>query len=155
MEHNLAVREYQRSDFDQVNQLWVDTGMGGSIRGDTAEIIDRTIDAGGKLFILEDKARNEIIGTSWLTHDQRRIYLHHFGIKPGYQGKKFAHLLMKASMEFAQSSGMQIKLEVHRDNHRAVQLYRKWGFNYLGDYDVYIIRDYKIVQKNFTEYLPE
>jgi ribosomal protein S18 acetylase RimI-like enzyme len=148
MELKLNVREYLSGDFNTINQLWKDTDMGGSMRGDNEETIERTIKAGGKLFVLENPLSHEIIGTSWLSHDQRRIYIHHFGIKPAFQGKGYAHLLMKASMDFAQSTGMQIKLEVHKDNIKAVQLYKKWGFNYLGDYDVYIIRDYKLFQQS-------
>ncbi len=148
MELKLNVREYLQEDFNAISQLWKDTDMGGSMRGDNEETIDKTIKAGGKLFVLENTSSHEIIGTSWLSHDQRRIYIHHFGIKPAFQGKGYAHLLMKASMDFAQSTGMQIKLEVHKDNFKAVQLYKKWGFNYLGDYDVYIIRDYKLIQQN-------
>jgi len=148
MEPNLNVREYLQEDFNAINHLWKDTDMGGSMRGDNEETIDKTIKAGGKLFVLENPLSREIVGTSWLSHDQRRIYIHHFGIKPAFQGKGYAHLLMKASMDFAQSTGMQIKLEVHKDNFKAVQLYKKWGFNYLGDYDVYIIRDYKLIQQS-------
>lgn len=148
MELKLNVREYLQEDFNAINQLWKDTDMGGSMRGDNEETIERTIKAGGKLFVLENLLSREIIGTSWLSHDQRRIYIHHFGIKPAFQGKGYAHLLMKASMDFAQSTGMQIKLEVHKDNFTAVQLYKKWGFNYLGDYEVYIIRDYKLIQQS-------
>lgn len=148
MELKLNVREYLPGDFNAINQLWKDTNMGGSMRGDNEETIERTIKAGGKLFVLENPLSPEIIGTSWLSHDQRRIYIHHFGIKPAFQGKGYAHLLMKASMDFAQSTGMQIKLEVHKDNVKAVQLYKKWGFNYLGDYEVYIIRDYKLIQQS-------
>jgi ribosomal protein S18 acetylase RimI-like enzyme len=146
MEFNLKIRDYSAGDFPEINQLWKDTGMGGSVRGDNEETIERTIKAGGKLFVLENTVSHEIIGTSWLTHDQRRIYIHHFGIKPAFQGKGYAHLLMRASMDFAQSAGLQIKLEVHKDNFKAIQLYKKWGFNYLGDYVVYIIRDYKSVR---------
>jgi ribosomal protein S18 acetylase RimI-like enzyme len=36
---------------------------------------------------------------------------------------------------------MHIKLEVHKDNVKALGLYKKAGFGYLGDYHVYIIRD--------------
>ncbi len=147
MEINLKIRDYLKDDFAQIDQLWKDTGMGGSARADTEETILQTIIAGGKLFVLENPPTEEIIGTSWLTHDQRRIYIHHFGIKPDWQGNGYAHLLMKASMDFAQATGMQIKLEVHKDNHKAIQLYKKWGFNYLGDYDVYIIRDYKTIPR--------
>ena len=100
---NLKVRDYVAGDFDKVNRVWIETGMGGSVRGDDAKIIDRTLKSGGKLLVLENTDTNEIIGTSWLTHDERRIYMHHFGIKPAYQGNGFAHKLMKASMDFAQS----------------------------------------------------
>ncbi len=143
---NLKVRDYVAADFDQVKKVWIETGMGGSVRGDDAKIIDRTLKSGAKLFILENANTNEIIGTSWLTHDERRIYMHHFGIRPAFQGNGYAHKLMKASMDFVQSTGLQIKLEVHHENVKAIQLYKKWGFNYLGDYDVYIIRNYESIQ---------
>jgi ribosomal protein S18 acetylase RimI-like enzyme len=142
MDMKLAVREYRHGDFSEVDTIWKATGMGGTTRGDNEKIVENTLQSGGKLFLLENLSASEIIGTSWLTHDGRRIYLHHFGIKPIYQGKGYAKLLMIASMEYARSTGMQIKLEVHRDNLKAVHLYKKWGFKYLGDYDVYIIRDY-------------
>lgn len=139
---NLRVRDYVDGDFERINQLWIETGMGGAVRGDDAKIINKTLKSGAKLFVLENMSTSEIIGTSWLTHDERRIYMHHFGIKPAYQGKGYAHYLMKFSMDFARSTGLQIKLEVHHENTKAIQLYKKWGFNYLGDYDVYIIRNY-------------
>jgi ribosomal protein S18 acetylase RimI-like enzyme len=144
----IFVRDYSQGDFKEINQLWKDTGMGGSARGDHEETIERTLRSGGKLFILENSLTKEIIGTSWLTHDHRRIYMHHFGIKPAYQGKGFARILLKSSIDFAKKSGMQIKLEVHRDNLKAIQMYKKSGFNYLGDYEVYIIRDYNAIQES-------
>ncbi len=143
---NLKVRDYQPGDFPEIEKLWIDTGMGGAVRGDDEGAIENTIKFGGKLLILENPVIKEIIGTSWMTVDGRRVYLHHFGIKPEHQGKGYSHLLMKASMEFAESSGKQIKLEVHLTNKIATSLYKKWGFQYLGDYDVYIIRDYKSIK---------
>jgi len=142
----LNVRDYQPGDFPEIEKLWNATGMGGVVRGDDENAIENTLKQGGKLLILEEMITNEIIGTSWMTLDGRRIYLHHFGIKPEHQGKGYSHLLMKASMEFAESTGKQIKLEVHINNKVATELYKKWGFQYLGDYDVYIIRDYKSIK---------
>ena len=144
----LNVRDYSLNDFNEISQLWNDTGMGGSARGDHEETIERTLRAGGKLFILENTATKEIVGTSWLTHDQRRIYMHHFGIKPAYQRKGFARLLLKSSIDFAKKSGMQIKIEVHRDNLKAIQMYEKSGFKNLGDFEVYIIRDYNAIPES-------
>ncbi len=138
------VREYQPDDFAEISMFWSDSGLGGPVRGDNEKTIDLTLKAGGKLFVLYNRMNDEIIGTSWLTHDHRRIYMHHFLIKPAYQGKGYSEMLMLKSKEYARLSGMQFKLEVHRDNYKAINLYKKWGFKYLGDYDVYIIRDYII-----------
>ena len=142
MKQKPVIREYRPQDYSEVERLWVETGMGSSVRGDDQETIERTLKMGGKLFILEEPTTAEVLGTSWLTFDGRRIYLHHFGILPSYQRKGFSKYLLKSSLDFARSTGKQIKIEVHQSNTRAINLYSKAGFNYLGDYDVYIIRDY-------------
>ncbi len=136
------IRDYKDDDYSQAVKLWEETGMGGAFRGDDENKIRDTLKIGGKLLVMEALNKNIIIGTSWLTNDGRRIYLHHFGIKPEYQGRGLSKPLAKASIDFAKKKGLQIKLEVHRENKTAVALYEKFGFKYLGDYDVYIIREY-------------
>lgn len=90
----------------------------------------------------------KICGTCWMTCDGRRIHLHHFGIHPDYQGRKLSWLLLKESFRFIKQKGYQVKLEVNRNNIKAINLYKKAGFNYLGDYDVYIIRDLSVIDNN-------
>lgn len=143
MQQKPVIREYRPQDYTEVERLWNETGMGNSFRGDDHYTIESTLQSGGKLFILEEVNTGKIIGTSWLTNDGRRIYLHHFGILPAFQGKGFSKYLLEASMDFAKSTEKQIKIEVHQSNTRAINIYTKAGFNYLGDYDVYIIRDYQ------------
>jgi ribosomal protein S18 acetylase RimI-like enzyme len=143
MKQKPLIREYRQEDFAEVEKLWIETGMGSSVRGDDHQTIQKTLENGGKLFILEDSSTGTIIGTSWLTDDGRRIYLHHFGILSTYQGKGLSKQLLKVSLNFAIQIGRQIKIEVHESNKTAIQLYTKAGFEYLGDYDVYIIRDYQ------------
>lgn len=135
------IRKYTASDYPEMIKLWEDLGLGGAHRGDDELIITRTIQMGGQLLLLIETETNRIVGTSWLTIDGRRTYLHHFGIHAHYQGKGLANLLLDASLRLAKSFGMQIKLEVHRDNEKALGLYKKAGFTYLGDYLVYMIRD--------------
>jgi ribosomal protein S18 acetylase RimI-like enzyme len=137
------VREYRPEDYTEVDRLWIETGMGSSVRKDDFQTIQETLKMGGKLFILEEPSAGKVIGTSWLTDDGRRIYLHHFGILPEFQGKGLSKYLLKASLDFAMTIGKQIKIEVHQSNQKAINLYTKAGFNYLGDYDVYIIRNYE------------
>jgi ribosomal protein S18 acetylase RimI-like enzyme len=134
------IRNYTPNDFDAVNNVWQQTDMGGAHRGDNAETIARTLAYGGTLFCL-CTAENIVIGTAWITNDARRLYLHHFGILPQFQGKKLSHLLMEEVMEFAREKAMQIKLEVHINNIVASTLYEKYKFKYLGDYKVLIVRD--------------
>ena len=83
-----------------------------------------------------------LIGTSWMTFDGRRLHLHHFGISPRYQRRGIGRQLAIASIAFAKEKGCQIKLEVHQTNTAAIELYKGLDFQYLGDYDVYIIRSY-------------
>lgn len=115
--------------------------MGGSERGDTAEIVSQSIKMGGKLLVMVEKFSGRLTGTSWMTFDGRRIHMHHFGITPSMQGKGLAKPLVKESLKFAAEKGYQVKLEVHQSNTKAVNLYIKSGFKRLGDFDVYIIRN--------------
>ncbi|MFO7722282.1 MAG: N-acetyltransferase [Bacteroidales bacterium] len=138
MESGLTIRDYTPDDFPGLMALWEETSLSNKARGDNEETIRTTLQSGGRLILLLDNSL--IIGSSWITNDGRRLYLHHFGILPGYQGRRLAHLLIRESLAFADQKKMQIKLEVHRSNTKAVSLYKKYGFGYLGDYDVYIIR---------------
>ncbi|MFZ4705200.1 MAG: GNAT family N-acetyltransferase [Bacteroidales bacterium] len=139
---NFIIRDYLESDYPALINLWESTGLGGAHRGDDAGVIRKTIEAGGKLLILETESDATLAGSSWLTNDGRRIYLHHFGILPPLQGKGLAKQLLAASIDFAKQKELQLKIEVHRQNRVAIALYKKYGFSYLGDYDIYIIRKY-------------
>jgi [ribosomal protein S18]-alanine N-acetyltransferase len=139
--NDLIIRDYKAEDFKQVSELWLQTGLGNPVRGDNAEIIKKTLEFGGKLLVMVSKHENQIIGTSWITSDGRRMLLHHFGILPDYQGKGLSKILLKESFKFVKESGMQVKLEVHSSNVKAINLYKKFGFNLLNEYCIYIIRD--------------
>ena len=139
---NFIIRDYLESDYPALINLWESTGLGGAHRGDDAGVIRKTFEAGGKLLILETESDATLAGSSWLTNDGRRIYLHHFGILPPLQGKGLAKQLLAASIDFAKQKELQLKIEVHRQNRVAIALYTKYGFSYLGDYDIYIIRKY-------------
>ena len=142
---NFIIRDYQSKDFSAIMKLWQETGLNTLGRGDNEDIIERTISVGGKLFVMLDERIGEIVGTSWLTSDGRRLYLHHFGVLTEYQGKGLSKLLLSKSLAFAKEIGLQIKLEVHKNNIIAKKLYKNASFKYLGDYEVYIIRDISVL----------
>jgi len=140
------IRDYLPADYEIVLELWQRTGMGSTERGDDKDSVDRCIKKGGRLIILEEKQYSRIAGTSWLTFDGRRLYLHHFGILPEYQGRGLSKYLLEETLKIVKESGHQVKLEVHSSNTIAIHLYEKYGFKYLGDYLVYIIRDIDDIQ---------
>ncbi|HKL67870.1 MAG TPA: GNAT family N-acetyltransferase [Bacteroidales bacterium] len=138
---DFIIRDYRDEDYNEVIELWGLTGMGRPERGDDRETIERCNDLGGRLLLLEDKLNNKIAGSSWMTFDGRRVYMHHFGILPEYQGKGLSKPLLEESLEHVRDKGFQVKLEVHSTNIKAIELYKKYEFEYLGDYRVFIIRD--------------
>ena len=142
---DLIIRDYQPEDYDELISFWYLTDMGNPERGDSRDTISRTLQLGGKLLILESKSSRQICGSSWMTYDGRRILLHHFGILPECQGKGLSKILLQESLQFIKSKNTQVKLEVHSTNFKAINLYKKFGFKHLGEYNVYIIRDVSIL----------
>lgn len=146
MMKNIRIRDYHKDDFEKLSILWQETELGNTKRGDNAQIIEHSIQIGGKLIVLENTVSGEIIGSSWMTFDGRRIHLHHIGVLPNYQNKGYGKLLTMESLKFAKEKGYQIKLEVHQSNKKAIDIYKKLGFQFLGDYDVYIVRDLNTIK---------
>ena len=137
------IRAYEPDDYKGVIHVWEVTGMGGSVRGDNDIAIKESLDMGGEFLVMIDTTTNNLVGTSWITFDGRRLYLHHFGINPDFQNQGLGQKLASATLNLAKQKNRQIKLEVHRNNKAAIALYKKLGFKYLGDFDIYIIRDVK------------
>lgn len=143
----ITVRPYTKGDFPGIMELWTATTLSRPERGDDEAAVERSIAMGGAMLVMCDgDAVEKIIGTSWMTFDGRRIHLHHFGITPAYQGRGLSGMLLRESLRFVKEKGYQVKLEVHRTNLAAVKLYKKAGFEQLGDYDIYIVRDVQSIE---------
>lgn len=139
---DIVIRDFSEEDFTDVMEIWKVTDLGRPERGDGLDTILISLKLGGKFLVMENSVTKKVIGTSWMTFDGRRIHLHHFGILPEFQGRGLSNLLLTESLKFAKYKNIQIKLEVHQNNFKAINLYKKFGFEYLGDYDIYIIRDF-------------
>jgi ribosomal protein S18 acetylase RimI-like enzyme len=143
MASEYLLRHFKDKDYPELLQLWNSIGLSKPERADTLQTIKDTLKCKGVLYILEFVPNHEMVGSSWITNDGRRLYLHHFGIKKTFQGKNLAQKILSPSLQFAKNQNLQIKLEVHKQNKIALNMYLKAGFNYLGDYFVYIIRNVK------------
>lgn len=134
----MVIRDFWEQDFEQVMDLWKDTGIFTVERGDTLELIHRCNEQGGKFFVLEDPRCGKIKGSAWLTWDGRRVFLHHLAIGPEVQGQGWGRKLARAALDFAREKNSPIKLEVHHDNQAAVKLYRELGFEEFPGYEVFM-----------------
>ena len=140
---DIQVRDYRPGDYNSLLELWKQTDLNQPERADDAQVIERCNAKGGRLLVMEDTGSGRIIGSSWMTWDGRRIYLHHFGILPEYRRRGLGTRLARESLEWIRGTGQQVKLEVHKENHPAKKLYEKLGFFAFRDYDIYMIRDLK------------
>ncbi len=137
-----VIRDYREGDYDSLLDLWHKTDLAQPERKDDDRVIMRCNTMGGRLLVMVDVDAGEIIGSSWMTWDGRRIYLHHFGIHPDWQNRGLGTKLAQASLEWISHTGRQVKIEVHRENKAAIQLYKKLGFFAFEDYDIYMIREF-------------
>lgn len=129
---------FNKDVYEQIGTLWNLTGVGNPLRGDTIEVIYQTLEQRGRILTLWEE--QTLIGSAWLTQDGRRLYLHHMSIHPAYQGKGFSHLLMQESVAYGKELGLQIKLEVNKQNTAAFHLYQKYGFTEIAGYTPMIKR---------------
>lgn len=134
----LAIRDFREADFPSLARLWSESGVANPARGDSLESIRETLGSGGRVLVI---GREEVLASVWLTDDGRRLYLHHMAVLPAWQRRGLGSRLMEASLRIARERSRQIKLEVHRTNLGAAALYRRYGFESLGDYKVMILRD--------------
>lgn len=140
------IRDFSDAHFDSLLRLWSESGVANPSRGDTLASIHATLARQGRLLVIvkaageEAAETEEVLASAWLTDDGRRLYLHHMAVLPSLQGRGLGRRLMEAAVAMAAERGMQMKLEVHRENRRALALYRDFGFEGLGDYEVMIRR---------------
>ncbi len=142
----MIFRDYNPEDYQELVHLWDELEMHTAERGDTPGIIDQCNRMGGKLILMEDPDKHKIIGSSWITFDGRRMFLHHFGIRKAYQNHGYGKALAKETLKFIKSAGYQVKLEVHTDNLTAKHLYEEMGFFTFENYDIYMIRDLESIK---------
>jgi len=141
VQDNFLIRNYQSKDFERLIKLWKATGIYGAERKDDEKSIEKCNSLGGKMLIMENIKNKLIVGSSWMTVDGRRLYLHHFCIAPEYQRQGLGKAMAYASLEFIKKTGCQTKIEVQKANIRAKNLYEKLGFFSYTDYDIYMMRD--------------
>jgi [ribosomal protein S18]-alanine N-acetyltransferase len=138
---NLAIlTEITETQYEEASLLWNLTGVGNPARGDTIDAVRQTLQNGGKFIILYEDSL--AVGTVWLTHDFRRLYIHHMAVHPDWQHRGFGKALLKEALKIASELKLQAKLEVFQENTAAYELYTSFGFQPLENYHTLIKRDF-------------
>lgn len=106
-------------------------------------------DTPGKLDLLLVAERGgEVVGSAGLhpvgLHLRRRhVMMLGVSIAPAAQGQGVGTALMQALVDYADrwAQVLRLELDVFADNHRAIALYRKFGFVLEGTHRAYALRD--------------
>jgi ribosomal protein S18 acetylase RimI-like enzyme len=138
--NSIKPRFFLEKDYPAILVVWKECNLGDEKRGDNLATIENSLLHGGKFWVLENTKNKNIIACCWVSNDFRRLYMHHLGVLPEYQHKGYGKLLTETALAYAKSMNMQIKLEVHHSNKRAIDLYKKFGLKFIEGYEVMIKR---------------
>ncbi len=138
---NYLIRDFKKEDYQSVIKIWEETKISSPQRGDNQDLILKTIQNGARLIILQRESDKKMIGTCWITHDNRRAYIHHLAILKDFQNIGLGKKLFKEAINISKEMGLQPKLEVHQTNQKAINIYKSFGLKDLGGYLVMIKRD--------------
>ncbi|GAB1467434.1 hypothetical protein MASR2M64_01020 [Candidatus Cloacimonadota bacterium] len=125
--------------YKDIIALWISTGISNPERNDSFAAVEYSLEHGG--LILVAMSDDILQGSAWLTHDFRRIYIHHMAVLPNLQNTGIGTSLIAEALSIAKELGYQAKLEVHNENPAALHLYKKCGFTELNGYIVMINRN--------------
>lgn len=125
--------------FARITEIWRETGISNPARADHIEAIRYNLEHGGILLIAYDN--DLLVGTVWLSHDHRRLYIHHMAVAVEKQNLGIGKLLLEEAIAISEELGYQAKLEVHKDNPAARHLYSSLGFTDLDGYITMIKRN--------------
>ncbi|MFV2015475.1 MAG: GNAT family N-acetyltransferase [Candidatus Heimdallarchaeota archaeon] len=128
----LKFRLYKPDDYQEVKQLWIQSGLKLSLSDKKNEIQILADNEGNKFYIVEKV--NNIIGTVICAFDGRRGYIHHVAVKPSEQKKGIGKLIMKHAMEYyINKRVVKVHLMVERSNAEVVEYYKKLGWKIRDD----------------------
>lgn len=131
-------RQLEPELFERITAIWHETGISNPARADSFEAVQHNLEHGGTMLLawMDDF----LAGTAWLSHDFRRLYIHHMAVAPEFQNRGIGRALLEEAISVARDHGWQAKLEVHTTNAAARHLYSTCGFSDLEGYVVMIRR---------------
>lgn len=131
---NILVREAGVDDAELIAELtrlsWADKVAASSSghREDVAHVLHDLRLGGGFILLVDDRAAGSV---RWLRDDYEPAVWHivRMGVLPAYRGTGLSQHLLEAVVHHALASGVnQLRLAVHADRSRLIDLYSAFGF---------------------------
>ena len=125
----MLIREFTMEDYSAVYALWQDAGPGLSLRpSDQVEEVRKKLSRDPGLFLVAEED-GQVVGVAMGAWDGRRGWLHHLAVSQACRGRGIASALLGQGEKRLRSKGcLKVNLLVHRDNLKAISLYRHLGY---------------------------
>lgn len=90
------------------------------------------------LLVALDGSEPDVVGAAVFRQADDVVDLDRIAVAPAWRGHGLARAMVTAGVEWARSrDAARVLLEVHRDNHPAIRLYRSHGFRAVAQRDNY------------------
>jgi ribosomal protein S18 acetylase RimI-like enzyme len=123
----MQIREFRISDYDEVLQLWKDSGL--MIRpGDNIEGIKLKLERDPDLFLVAQE-KDEVVGVVMGAWDGRRGWVNHLAVKPGRQRAGIGILLVRElEKRLIRKGARKVNAQVYKWNKKSIDFFRAAGY---------------------------
>jgi ribosomal protein S18 acetylase RimI-like enzyme len=142
-------RDIARKDFNQVYEIYMDETVNPYVnfeilsKEEFRPIFDEMIESGGlQVYELNGEVIAALIVRRFHYRLKHLAYIGALGIKQQYQGRGFGIKIMQELIRDLRMDGVKrIELRVEADNKRAINFYKKLGFEAEGTHRKYMKRE--------------
>ena len=86
-------------------------------------------------FVFNSKCEDDVHGhIQWINKSDTWVFFHRLCIDPTYQGKGYGQIVIMRFLEIVKTLGYEsVRVDVFSTNETAIHIYKKYGFNILGE----------------------
>lgn len=123
----ILIREFVRSDYQQVYNVWEASGL--QMRtSDSLPELEKVLERDPDLFLVAE-GNGTIVGAVLGAFDGRRGWVYHLGVDPAFQNRGIGTNLMIELLERYRAKGVnKVNLMVTAENLAVCEYYKKMGF---------------------------
>ena len=125
----MIIRNYQRSDKDQVIFIWKEVFKPKKLHNNPEIAIKIKVKHNDNLFFVAEE-NNQIVGTIMVGFDGHRGWIYSLAVLPKFRCKGIGQLLVEKAVDELKKLGcLKVNLQIENDNSNVVSFYEKIGFS--------------------------